>query len=54
VAIGFLIGWVAVTILPRAIVRGVLAAMATPISVNGGERLASAKAVLVIRATRTS
>jgi 1-acyl-sn-glycerol-3-phosphate acyltransferase len=56
VAIGFIVGWAAVMILPRvdwrwravrAVARAALAAMAVPVSVNGGERLASANAILV-------
>jgi 1-acyl-sn-glycerol-3-phosphate acyltransferase len=55
-AIGFVVGWAAVMILPRldwrwravrAVARAALAAMAAPVSVKGGERLACANAILV-------
>ncbi|HYA73861.1 MAG TPA: AMP-binding protein, partial [Roseiarcus sp.] len=55
-ATGFLVGWVAVMILPRldwrwravrAVARTALAAMGVPVSVVGGERLAAANAMLV-------
>jgi 1-acyl-sn-glycerol-3-phosphate acyltransferase len=56
VAVGFLVGWAAVMILPRldwrwralrAVARTALAAMAVPVSLEGGERLACANAILV-------
>ena len=55
-ASGFLVGWVAVMILPRldwrwralhAVARTALAAMGVPVSLNGGERLSAANAILV-------
>jgi len=55
-AIGFLVGWVAVMILPRldwrwralrAVARTALAAMGVPVSLQGGERLAAVNAMLV-------
>ncbi len=55
-ASGFLVGWVAVMILPRldwrwralhAVARTALAAMGVPVSLNGGERLSATNAILV-------
>ncbi|MGD0639214.1 MAG: AMP-binding protein [Roseiarcus sp.] len=55
-ASGFLVGWVAVMILPRldwrwralrAVARTALAAMGIPVTVAGGERLSSPNAILV-------